>query len=183
MKEQPILRSARLEDAPALLEIYAPYVRDTAVSFEYQVPSREEFAGRMAAILEKYPYLVAEVAGEILGYAYAAPFKGRAAYDWAVETTIYIRRDAHGRGLGRALYQALEDVLRRQHITNLNACITFPNPDSIAFHQRMGYRTVAHFTDCGFKQGQWYDMVWMEKIIADHPVPPQPVIPCPALDL
>ena len=104
----PVIRIATAEDAEALLAIYAPYVRDTAITFEYRVPSLEEFRRRIEATLEKYPYLALEDGGEILGYAYAAPFKERAAYDWAVETTIYLRPDARGKGCGRTLYEALE---------------------------------------------------------------------------
>ena len=102
------IRSAKPEDVAALLAIYAPYVRDTAITFEYDAPTEAEFARRMADTLKKYPYLVLEDGGEAVGYAYAGTFKARAAYDWAVETTIYLRPDAHGKGYGRALYTALE---------------------------------------------------------------------------
>ena len=168
-------------DAPELLAIYAPYVTDTTISFEYVPPSLEEFEGRIKDILKRYPYLAAVRDGEILGYAYAAPFHHRAAYDWSVETSIYVRRDRRQGGLGRALYLALEEALRRQGVQNLNACITWPNPDSVAFHQKMGYREVAHFSRCGFKLGQWLDVIWMEKMLGDHPTPPQPFVPFPQL--
>jgi phosphinothricin acetyltransferase len=177
-----LIRLAREEDAVELLSIYAPYVRDTVVTFEYDVPGAEDFAGRIRNTLRKYPYLVAESEGRILGYAYASPFKTRAAYDWAVETSIYIRRDARGRGTGGQLYRALEEALRRMNIQNLNACITTPNPESIGFHERFGYRTVGQFTQCGFKHGAWRDVVWMEKFLGDHAVPPKPFIPFPELD-
>ena len=109
-----LIRSAKPEDAPALLGIYAPYVRDTAITFEYEAPSEAEFARRISDTLKKYPYLVLEDGGEVLGYAYASVFKARAAYAWAVETTIYLRRDAHGKGYGRLLYTALEEEHRSQ---------------------------------------------------------------------
>lgn len=164
------------EDAPELLEIYAPYVEQTAVSFEYAVPSVEEFEGRIRSISEKYPYLKAvDEDGRILGYAYAGTFKSRAAYDWAVETTIYVRRECRGRGVGRALYETLERALKGMGICNLNACIAFTDHpdahltnDSMRFHQRLGYRLVGTFHGCGYKFGSWYDMIWMEKIIAPH---------------
>lgn len=166
------------EDAEALLEIYRPYVEKTAVTFEYEVPSAEEFRSRIADVLKKFPYLAAERDGQILGYAYVHPFKERAAYDWAVETSIYVRMGEHGKGIGRRLYKKLEELLARQHITNLNACITYPNPDSIAFHTALGYQKVAHFTKCGYKFGTWYDMIWMEKMLCEtHPDRPEPVIP------
>lgn len=174
------IRKASPADAPALLAIYAPYVTDTTVTFEYTVPSPAEFAARIAATLEKYPYLIAEANGRIAGYAYASPFKSRAAYAWAVETSIYIHADFHSQGIGKMLYRALEEALKKQHVHSLNACITYPNDQSIAFHEKMGYRLVAHFHECGYKFDQWLDMVWMEKHL---PVscPPQPLIPYPSI--
>lgn len=171
------IRTATLPDAGRLLDIYAPYVERTAITFEYTVPSLAEFESRLLHTLEKYPYLTAEEGDKLLGYAYASAFKGRAAYGWSVETSIYVREDCTGKGIGRALYSALEDVLRRQHICSLCACITYPNPESIAFHERFGYRTVAHFHDSGFKLDRWYDMIWMEKELCPHTVPPLPFIP------
>lgn len=184
MKDDIRLRTAVPEDAQALLEIYAPYVRDTAITFEYEVPSVQEFQHRIETTLEKYPYIVAEQNGEILGYAYAGAFKERAAYDWAVEVTIYVRQDNHKNGLGKHLYQALEEICKAQHITNLNACIGYPETDdcyltknSAQFHAHLGYRMVGIFHQCGYKFGRWYHMVWMEKIIGEHHAVQEPVIP------
>lgn len=139
----------------------------------------------MRDTLATHPYLVAEAEGTLLGYAYAAPFHPRAAYQWAAETTIYLRQDQRGRGLGRALYQALERCLAAQHIQNLNACIADPaqagdpylTGASAAFHARLGYQLVGRFHKCGYKFGRWYDMVWMEKILGAHPERPPEVIP------
>jgi phosphinothricin acetyltransferase len=175
------IRTAREEDAAELLSIYAPYVRDTVITFELEAPDAGEFAGRIRNTLRKYPYLVAESGGEILGYAYASPFKTRAAYDWAVETSVYVRTGLRRHGTGTALYGALEQVLERMNIQNLNACITWPNPESIGFHEKFGYKTVGHFTQCGYKNGAWRDVVWMEKHLGGHEVPPKPVIPFPEL--
>lgn len=185
MEEHDILIRVACEcDAEALLKIYAPYVRDTAVTFEYDAPSAAEFRDRIRNTLKKYPYLAAEKSGKIIGYAYAGGFHTRAAYDWAVETSIYIDRNYHGHGLGRRLYLALEDALKRQHIINLNACIAYTKDEdshlthgSVKFHERMGYRIVGHFSECGYKFGKWYDIVWMEKHLGPHPQNPQPVIP------
>ena len=176
-----MIHTAREEDAAELLSIYEYYVRNTAITFECEVPSVEEFAGRIRTILKKYPYLVAESGGVIVGYAYANVFKARAAYDWAVETSIYIRKDHRGRGVGAALYRALEDVLGRMHIINLNAGVTYPNPESIGFHEKFGYKIVGHFTKCGYKFDEWRDVVWMEKFIGPHDIPPKAVIPFPML--
>lgn len=175
------IRMAVPEDAAALLAIYAPYVTDTAITFEYAVPSLEEFTNRLTSILEKYPYLVAEQEGRILGYAYASTFKGRAAYDWSVETSIYIDMEYRGGGIGTALYEALETMLIKQNILNSYACIAYPNPESIRFHETLGYRTIGHFTKCGFKLGTWYDMIWMEKMLGSHEAEPKAVIPAPDL--
>lgn len=169
------IRVATLEDAKTLVEIYTPYVEKTVITFEYEVPSVEEFKGRMAHVLEKHPYLVAERDGEIVGYAYAGEFKSRAAYDWAVETTVYVREDQKNSGVGKALYMALEQILAEQNILNLNACIGYPEVEdeyltknSVQFHEHMGYRFVGEFYKCGYKFGRWYNMVWMEKHIGEH---------------
>ena len=175
------VRIAVPEDAASLAEIYAPYVTDTSITFEYEVPGAEEFAERIRETLKKYPYLVADEEGIIQGYAYASPFKARAAYVWSVETSIYISPSAKHRGIGTALYRELEDLLRRQHVCNLCACITYPNPVSIAFHEKFGYRTVAHFNSAGFKLDAWHDIVWMEKELCPHSVPPAPFLPFPKL--
>lgn len=181
MDTELVLRSAVPEDAPALLLIYAPYVRGTAVTFEYEVPSAAEFAGRIRSVLQRYPFLVAEFCGKLVGYAYAAPFKDRAAYDRSVETTVYVRQDKKRLGIGRRLYAALEDALRAQGILNLYACIAIPETadeylsyDSAAFHARMGFRTVGTFQNCGCKFGRWYHMVWMEKLLGEHCPNPLP---------
>ena len=180
------VRVATEKDAEELLQIYRPYVEGTVITFEYAVPSVEEFRHRIAHTLEKYPYLVAEEDGRIVGYAYAGAFKERAAYDWAVETTIYLAQGSHKKGIGRKLYDALEDALRMQHILNLNACIGYPEVEdeyltknSADFHAHLGYRLVGEFKQCGYKFGRWYNMVWMEKMIGEHGEKPEPVIPFP----
>lgn len=175
--DQLKIRIAAPEDAPALLAIYAPYIKKTVITFEYELPTAENFKNRICSTLEQYPYLVAECEGEILGYAYASPFKIRAAYAWSAETSIYIQEDNRGKGIGKLLYQALERLCRRQHICNLCACIAWPNPASEAFHKQFGYRTVAHFHQSGYKGEQWIDMIWMEKALYPHKIPPDPFIP------
>ena len=121
MSEKIMIRTATTNDAEAILAIYAPYVEMTAITFEYEIPGIEEFRERIRNVLKKYPYLVAEAEGEIVGYAYAGPFKGRAAYDWAVETTIYVDRSRKRMGIGRKLYDKLEEALRKQGILNMEA--------------------------------------------------------------
>lgn len=183
------IRPVRPDDAQQLLEIYAPYVTETAISFEYSVPSLREFTDRIKQILPRYPYLAAEIDGKLAGYAYTHPFVGRAAYDWSAETTIYIQKDARKMGAGRKLYEMLEQISRAQNITNLYACIGYPETEdeyltrnSVEFHRHLGFRLVGEFHKCGYKFGRWYDMVWMEKVIREPDPDPNPVIPFSQLD-
>ena len=179
-----IIRTATPEDAKELLEIYAPYVKNTAITFEYEVPSEDEFKKRIEQVLEKYPYLVAENNGEIVGYAYASAFHSRAAYQWGVETSIYVKKCKRNSGIGKVLYQELERILKLQNILNLNACIAYPEVEdeyltknSVEFHQHLGYELIGEFHKCGYKFNRWYNMVWMEKHIGEHSEEPLPVIP------
>lgn len=182
------IRTADVCDAQKLLEIYAPYVKNTAITFEYEVPELSDFQNRIENTLKKYPYIVAEENEEILGYAYTGVFKGRAAYDHAVEVSVYVKEDKRGLGIGGRLYAALEEISRAQHILNLNACIAYADRedeyltrDSVDFHNHLGYSMVGKFHQCGYKFGRWYDMVWMEKMLGEHPAYPQPVIAFPDL--
>jgi len=169
------IRLARPEDAKNLLEIYAYYVKETAISFETEVPSVEEFKFRIEEILKKYPYIVACYDDEILGYAYLHPFVGRKAYELSAETTIYLNPDKKKMGIGKKLYSVLEDIAKAQNITNLYSCIGYVdkedeylNNNSAEFHEHMGYRMVGKFENCGHKFDRWYHMIWMEKIIGEH---------------
>ncbi len=171
------IRTAQADDAKALLEIYRPYVLKTAITFEYEVPSVSEFEERIKKISSRYPYLVAEESGKIIGYAYASSFKERAAYDWTAETSIYMDETKKSLGTGTALYKSLEERMKLQNVTNLCACIAYPNPQSISFHEKFGYKTVAHFHQCGYKFNTWYDMIWMEKFIGEHTSHPSTFIP------
>ena len=235
-------RVARPGDAEALRTIYAPYVEETAITFEYEVPGVEEFRARIAHTLATYPYIVAveeqpanadtahadgtsstcidcsdanadaghadgvpassmpaagaDAAGgtcrtseHIIGYAYVGRLHERAAYDWSVETSIYVDRSARKHGLGRQLYERLEAILRAMNIISVNACIAYPgtnndpylNTNSPDFHAHLGYQLVGHFHACAYKFDRWYDMIWMEKWIAPHPPKPEAMIPFPEL--
>lgn len=170
-----IIRNADLEDAERILNIFTYYVENTAIAFEYDAPPLSKFQNRMRTIIERYPYLVAEKNGMVQGYAYAAPFVGRAAYGWSCELTIYLDPAAQKCGLGRALYETIEQRLREMGILNLYACIGDPEvPDeyltknSEGFHAHMGFSKVGEFHKCGYKFGRWYNMIWMEKVIGEH---------------
>lgn len=176
------IRMAAPDDAPRLLAIYAYYIEHTAISFEYTVPSEAEFRSRIERTLTRYPYLVAERDGQILGYAYAGALGVRAAYDWSCEVTIYLDRTATKQGIGRALYTELERQLKAMGIVNLYACVARPdeenevlNFNSADFHAHMGYCEVGRWHHCGYKFGRWCNIVWLEKIIAEHQSPQPPV--------
>ena len=161
-----MIRIATKEDAKALLDIYKYYVEQTTITFEYETPSVEEFERRIENTLKKYPYLVEEEDGKIYGY------------------TIYVDKDARGKGIGKKLYKALEKILGMQNIINVDACITYPEQEdeyvtknSAQYHTHLGYHMVGRFYKSGYKFGRWYDMVWMEKYIGKHEQPPKEIIP------
>lgn len=190
MEKEITVRVATEDDAQALLELYAPYVEQTAITFEYEVPTVEEFRERIKHTLERYPYLVAELDGVPVGYAYASTFKDRPAYDWSVETSIYVGMEYKRLGIGRRLYDELERLLKLQGILNVNACIAYPRKedehltmDSVHFHERLSYRMVGCFHDSGYKFDQWYDMVWMEKMIGKHRSGQPVVVPFAELEV
>ncbi len=170
-----LIREATVADAAQLLEIYAPYVEQTAITFEYDVPSLPEFQDRIRETGRSFPYLVATRGDRIVGYAYAHSFYGRAAYRRSVETSIYLDREERRHGVGRRLYAALERQLRERGFLNMNACIAYQDEpdahlplDSVRFHEAMGFVRCAHFHKCGYKFGRWYDVVWAEKMIGPH---------------
>ena len=163
------LRVATPSDGAALAEIYAYYVKETAVSFEYEAPSAEEFSRRIEHKLAKYPYLVAERDGKPIGYAYASEFRERAAYNWDVELSIYLDKDERRCGAGRMLCQALAEILKAQGFVNLYAIITLPNDGSEAFHSKMGFEKLCEVDRVGYKQGKWYGLTWYRLALCDEP--------------
>ncbi|WP_235381342.1 GNAT family N-acetyltransferase [Pseudoflavonifractor phocaeensis] len=170
------LRFARPQDSQALLDIYARYIR-TPITFEYDLPTPEEFSRRIASTLERYPYLAVEEDGKLIGYAYAHPERERAAYQWNAELSIYLAPGAVGRGVGTALYSALMDLLRLQGVKTVYGVVTSPNPASEKLHQSLGFRLLGVHRNTGFKDGAWYDVLWFEKSLAGYEADPRPVIP------
>ncbi len=163
------------DDAEEILEIYSPYVRDTAISFECEVPTLEEFRGRITNTLKKFPYLKAVNNNEIIGYCYAGEFKPRKAYEISCEVSIYVKKDFRGNGTGRLLYQVLEEKLKAQGILNMYACVAYPDKEdeyltlnSFNFHEHLGFKPVGKFTNCAHKFGRLYSMVWFEKQVGNR---------------
>jgi L-amino acid N-acyltransferase YncA len=172
-----VIRPATPADAPAVAAIYAPYVRDTAISFESEPPGPPEMASRIAGTLERFPYLVVEdsVAGGVIGYAYAGLHASRAAYRWSADVSVYIGPDGHRRGLGRRLYTALLALLEMQGYAHAYAGITLPNPASTGLHEALGFTAVGTYRNVGHKFGRWYDVVWYERpILGPVPGPAEP---------
>lgn len=183
-------RSATEKDAEEILGIYSYYIMTSAITFEYEVPSLEEFRERIRSTLKEYPYIVAVSGGRVIGYIYASRFRSRDAYRWAAATSIYIDRDYHRLGIGRTLYERLERILREQHVTNVYPGASSPMGEedeyltrtSEKFHASLGYKTVARYHGVGAKFGRWYDVLEMEKIIGDKTCLPLEFIPFPELE-
>lgn len=172
------IRLATEADAAAVARIYAPFCESTAVSFETSAPSSEEMASRIRAVVAQWPWLVLEDRGNVAGYAYATKHRDRAAYMWAVDTAIYIDDGHRGRGVGRALYMALFDLLRVQGYFKACAGITLPNPASVGLHTAVGFIEVGVYRGIGYKNGAWHDVGWYELALQperDNPALPKPI--------
>lgn len=169
-----LIRPAVPEDVSAMLAIYAGYI-GTPVTFETSLPSEEEFLSRMESVIGMYPWLVCEDSGDVLGYAYAHRLSERAAYSWAAETSVYVGSGCRGKGIGRALYTELLDILEGMGVRRAMACVTVPNPESEKFHESMGFRPVGRFEKAGYKDG-WHDVAWLQRDLGgpDEPAPLAP---------
>ncbi len=172
-----LIRVAREADAAAMLAIYALYVRDTAISFETEPPSEEEFQGRVRATLEVGLWLLCEAGGSVLGYAYAGRFHARHAYQWTVEVTAYVNADHHRKGVGLGLYTSLLGCLALQGFRRAVGVIALPNPASVGLHERMGFAPAGVLRAVGYKHGRWHDVGWWQRVLGEHdpsPAPPRP---------
>jgi phosphinothricin acetyltransferase len=176
----PAVRPAEESDAAAIAEIYAPYVRDTAISFETEPPTAAIMAQRIARTLETHPWLVADGGGEVIGYAYAGKHRERAAYRWTVDTTVYVETAAHRRGIGHALYRVLLDMLRQQGFRSAFAEIVLPNPGSVRLHESAGFKPIGIHKGIGFKLGRWHDIGYWRMGLADSDTLPSEPVPFPA---
>lgn len=175
------IRIATVKDLEQILSIYGPYVENTTVSFEYEVPSMAEFRARFEGITAQFPWLVWEEDGIIAGYTYAcAPFS-RAAYRWCAEPSIYLRPEFHGKGIGRKLYTALESLLRMQGYRLSYAIVTSENAASLDFHRSMGYSLLAEFPHCAYKHGKCLGIIWMEKRLLSAEMPSKSPVSFPSI--
>ena len=171
------VRLAGEGDAAAVAAIYAPIVKETAITFEYEPPSAAEMRGRILEISKGYPFLVAEHGGRVVGYAYATMHRRREAYRWACETSVFVDHGHRRKCAARALYNALIRILRLQGYCHAFAVITMPNPPSVAFHERLGFRHLATFKGVGFKLGYWRDTGWWHLELQERPARPSPPRP------
>ncbi|MEG2506292.1 MAG: N-acetyltransferase family protein [Longicatena sp.] len=165
------IRFVNENDISRILEIYAPYIQQSVVSFEYELPSLSTFRTRVEDIQKSYPYIVYEIDYIIVGYAYAHRYQERDAYKWNVELSIYVDKKYCKRGIGSSLMATMISLLKQQHIQNIHSCITIPNDKSIQLHKAFGFREVGVFMHSGYKDGLWLDVLWMEKTIGDLDTP------------
>jgi L-amino acid N-acyltransferase YncA len=170
-----VIRLAKETDAVGALNIYRPFVLNTAITFEYEVPTEEEFGKRISATLKEFPWLVCLRNNEIIGYAYAHKHRFRTAYDWSPESTIYLSNENHRKGIGRTLYTTLFQILKLQGYFNVFAGVCLPNVKSISFHRAMGFEDIGVFKKIGYKNEAWHDTNWFQLSLRDHIInPPTP---------
>lgn len=170
------IRLAKLTDASQMLELYRPYVLDTAISFELEPPSLQEFKKRISENLGNFPWVVCEIDEQVVGYAYSGAYKSRCAYAWSVESTIYVNRNFHGKGIGKDLYRHLFALLKDQGVVNVIAGIALPNDASIIIHESLGFAKVAQFKDVGFKLNRWWDVGYWQ-LQLQKPMEPEALRP------
>ena len=175
-KKLVTIRTAEIKDAPKIRDIYGYYVTNSAATFETEVPTVEDMASRIKNTLEKYPFIVAEINDEVVGYAYAGPLRLRKAYDNSSETSIFLDKDFLKDNIGTELYSRLLIILKAQNILNVYACITDNNIGSIKFHKKHGFKEIGKFSKCGYKLNNFYGVVWMEKFLGEHDKQPREFI-------
>ncbi|WP_225335455.1 GNAT family N-acetyltransferase [Halomicrobium urmianum] len=176
------VRLATPADAPAVRDIYAPFVESTPVTFEVEPPTVGETADRIEATLERYPWLVCEAAGDVVGYAAASQLRSAGAYQWTVELSVYVAEESRRSGVGTALYESLFAVLARQGYCDAYAATSLPNPASEALHERTEFDAVGTFPAAGYKDGEWHDVRWWHRPLRERPADPDPPTPLPDLN-
>jgi L-amino acid N-acyltransferase YncA len=171
------IRFAEPADAAAIRAVYAPNVETTAISFELHPPTVEEMAARIAKVAAQNPWLVCEIDDVIAGYVYASPHRERAAYRWAVDVAVYVATAHHRRGVGRALYTTLVELLRQQGYFKAYAGITLPNPGSVGVHEAVGFEPLAVYPKVGYKMGAWRDVGWWHLPLRPETADPAEPVP------
>ena len=177
-----MIRIATKDDAEGMLDIYAPFILNSGITQETEVPSIEDFQKRVQSNLKERPWLVCEINGEIAGYAYAGKHRDRKGYQWCVESSLYISEKYFSMGIAHALYAALFDILKLQGYVNAYAVITLPNERSIAFHKKFGFDHLTTYPKIGYKLGQWHDVGWMQYEVIPHNNDPKDPIKFPVID-
>jgi phosphinothricin acetyltransferase len=184
VKSNKYIRIARPDDSKQILEIYKPFILNSATTFEEEVPGLEDFKNRITTTLEECPYLVCEIDGEIAGYAYASAYRSRAAYRWDREVSVYVHPNFRRQNIAKALYGALIPILNLQGFVKLFGVITLPNQGSIALHESMGFQKMTEYRDVGYKMNQWHHVGWWELTITENlQNPPGEIIPFSTLKL
>jgi L-amino acid N-acyltransferase YncA len=178
-----MIRLATIDDGAAVAAIYRPYVESTVISFEVVPPGADEMARRISTVLARLPWLVAERDGAVAAYAYASGHHTREAYQWSVDTAVYVQEGFHRKGLGRRLYQVLFASLVRQGFVNAYAGITLPNANSVGLHEALGFTRVGVYSNVGFKLGQWHDVGWWHLQLRPLPSHPQPPSALPLVEV
>jgi L-amino acid N-acyltransferase YncA len=176
-----VIRLATERDAEQIAAVYAPNVTDTVISFELEPPTADEMRRRIEVTLQRYPWLVCERQGGVLGYAYAGAHGFRAAYQWSVDVSVYVHEEARRMGVGRALYASLFAALELQGFYNAYAGATLPNPASVGLHESVGFRPVGVYRGVGYKLGAWHDVVWWHLPLRKRVVDPDPPADLPSV--
>jgi len=166
------IRLARTDDAGDILAIYAPYISNTSFTFETEVPSEKDFQKRIADYLINWPWVVCEIDGVIAGYAYGAKYRERTAYQWCIESSIYIHDNFQKRNIGKTLYTALIEILKQQGYRNVYAVINLPNDKSVQFHESCGFTYFATYEKVGYKLGKWKNVGWWQLVINEFGMEP-----------
>jgi len=172
----PLIRIATGDDASSILKIYAPYIENTSYTFETEVPAIDAFKDRINSCLDNWPWLVCEIDGVIAGYAYGAKHRERIAYQWSIESSVYVHDDYQRMGVAKALYTALIDILKLQGFRNLYAVINLPNDRSVAFHEKLGFEYFATYKNVGYKLGKWKNVGWWQLQLNKYSAEPEPPI-------
>jgi phosphinothricin acetyltransferase len=176
-----MIRIATPGDAEPILKIYAPYIENTSFTFETEVPTIDSFKERISSYLQNWPWLVCEINGVIAGYAYGVKHRERAAYQWSIESSVYVHDDYQRIGVARALYTALIEILKLQEFRNLYAVINLPNDKSVSFHEKLGFEYFATYKNVGYKLGRWKNVGWWQLQLNEYSIEPEPPLKFPEM--